>query len=61
MNTERTGEGRWIEVHVQQLVSGIIRKGHEITIITTKHPEDVKYEELDGLNIFYAGNYPLKC
>ncbi|MDW7775550.1 MAG: glycosyltransferase family 4 protein [Methanosarcinales archaeon] len=50
-----------IEVHVQQLVSGIIRKGHEITIITTKHPEDVKYEELDGLNIFYAGNYPLKC
>ncbi len=50
-----------IEIYVHQLVSGLINKGHEITIITTKHPVGVTHQEFNSLNIFYAGNSPLKC
>jgi glycosyltransferase involved in cell wall biosynthesis len=50
-----------IEVYVQRLVLGLINRGHEITIITTKHPVGVKHEEFNSLTIFYAGNCPLKC
>jgi glycosyltransferase involved in cell wall biosynthesis len=50
-----------IEIHVIQLVEGLIKRGHEITIITTRHPEGIKKEEFEGLNIYYVGDRPLQC
>jgi glycogen synthase len=49
-----------IEVYVKQLVSGLVKRGHEVSIITTRHPEGVKHEKFRGLNIYYAGNFPFK-
>lgn len=50
-----------IEVHVHHLVKGLVKRGHKITIITTMHPEKLKKEKIDNLNIFFVGDSPLRC
>jgi glycosyltransferase involved in cell wall biosynthesis len=48
-----------MELHVKMLVDGLIKRGHEVAIITTKHPGGIKIEEHEMLNIYYVGNKPL--
>ena len=50
-----------MEIHVQRLVDGLIKRGHKITIITTRHPQDIEKEEKGELKIFYVGDKPLRC
>jgi len=33
-----------MEMHVKELAKGLIERGHEVTIIATKHPEGLKKE-----------------
>jgi len=49
-----------MERHIEELVDGLIKRGHEVTIITTKHPKGLKREEKDSLRIFYVGDKPMK-
>jgi len=49
-----------MEQHIGDLVSGLTKRGHEVVIITTKHPEGIKKEEYNNLKIFYAEGKPLK-
>ena len=49
-----------MERHIEELVDGLIKRGHEVTIITTKHPKGLKREEKDNLRIFYVGDKPMK-
>jgi len=50
-----------IEVHVQHLVTGLINKGHEITLITTRHPDGIKKEMREKLSVYYVGDRPQHC
>jgi glycosyltransferase involved in cell wall biosynthesis len=38
------------------LVEGLILKGHQVIVITTKHPEGIKEESLDTARIYYLYN-----
>ena len=48
-----------MEVHVEELAKGLIERGHEVTIIATKHPEGLKKEE-SAQGIFGKVYIPLK-
>lgn len=50
-----------MEIHIQELVEGLINAGHRVTVITTKHPNGIVKEEKGNLNIYYAGDRSLKC
>ncbi|MGB8216467.1 MAG: glycosyltransferase family 4 protein [Candidatus Methanoperedens sp.] len=50
-----------MEIHVQEVVNGLIRKGHKVTIITTKHPDDIATEDKGNLHVYYLDGKPLKC
>lgn len=49
-----------MEIHVQELTEGLIKRGHRVAIITTKHPKGVEKEEKNNLKIYYVGDKPLK-
>ncbi|MDI3501049.1 MAG: hypothetical protein PWP22_820 [Thermoanaerobacter sp.] len=49
-----------MERHIEDLVNGLVKRGHRVTIITTKHPENVKKEEKENLKIYYVGDKPLR-
>jgi len=40
-----------MEIHVQELVEGLIKRGHKVTVITTKHPKGIEKEEKENLRI----------
>jgi len=54
-----------MEIHAWELAKGLNRRGLDVTIITGRHPDDIEYEEKDGVRIFYVGKkkasstYPL--
>lgn len=50
-----------MEIHVQALVDGLIRRKHKVTVITTMHPQGIRKEEKEDLKIYYVGDKPLKC
>lgn len=50
-----------IEIHVLQLVNNLMKRGHQITIITTRHPQGIEKETIEGLNIYYVGDKPMQC
>lgn len=50
-----------MEIHVQALVDGLIRRKHKVTVITTMHPQGIRKEEKGDLKIYYAGDKSLKC
>jgi len=48
-----------MEIHVKELAEGLVRSGHKVTIITTRHPKGIEKEETN-LKIYYVGDKPLK-
>jgi len=48
-----------MELHVKMLVDGLVKRGHKVTIITTKHPEGIKTEDDEMVSIYYVGNRPI--
>jgi len=42
-----------MEVHGKLLSQGLVNKGHNVSIISTKHPEGKEKEEQKGVKIFY--------
>jgi len=49
-----------MEMHVEDLINGLVKRGHRVTVITTKHPRGIKREEDKNLKIYYVGDKPLK-
>lgn len=47
-----------MESHVRDLVNGLVKRGHRITIITAPHPQGIKKEEKENLTIYYLRNEP---
>lgn len=43
-----------MEVHIKTLSEGLAREGHKIKIITTAHPQGIRYENQNGVETFYC-------
>lgn len=39
--------------HTLSLCEGLVESGHKVTVITTRHPDDLDHENLNGVEIFY--------
>lgn len=55
-NTMQHGVKGGMEVHEDILCTGLLKRGHSVTIITTRHPEGIEYEEKEGVKIYYLKN-----
>jgi glycosyltransferase involved in cell wall biosynthesis len=44
------------EVHCQTICRMAVRSGHNVTVITTRHPRGIEYEETDGAKVYYLAN-----
>ncbi len=42
-----------MDLHGKHLLEGLSERNHKVTVITTKHPECKKYEEINGIRIYY--------
>lgn len=45
-----------MEIHGKLLCEGLIKRGHDVTIISTNHPEGKEFEIQDGIKIHYLKN-----
>jgi glycosyltransferase involved in cell wall biosynthesis len=44
-----------MEMHTKDLAEGLVKKGHKVTIVTTKNPKKER-EEVNGVKIYYLKN-----
>ena len=42
-----------MEIHGKILCEGLVKRGHEVTVISTRHPNGKEYEEVNGIKIYY--------
>lgn len=42
-----------MDLHGKHLLEGIAKKGHKVTVISTKHLDGKEYEEINGIKIHY--------
>jgi glycosyltransferase involved in cell wall biosynthesis len=42
-----------MEIHGKILCEGLVKRGHEVTVISTRHPDGKEYEEVNGIKIYY--------
>ena len=42
-----------MENHGKILCEGLVKRGHEVTVISTRHPDGKEYEEVNGIKIYY--------
>jgi glycosyltransferase involved in cell wall biosynthesis len=45
-----------MDLHGKHLLEGLAEKGHEVIVISTKHPSGKKYEEINGIKLHYLEN-----
>ncbi|ODS31313.1 MAG: putative glycosyltransferase [Candidatus Scalindua rubra] len=45
-----------MEIHGKLLSEGLTKRGHEVTIISTKNPSNLEFEEINGIKINYLQN-----
>jgi len=41
------------EIHINDLAEGLVKRGHDVTILTTKHLEGPEYKCVNGVKIMY--------
>ena len=56
--SEPAHRGKKAMFHQDILGSGLIKKGHEVTIITTGRKDGIESEKKDGISIFYLEGTP---
>ena len=42
-----------MEIHGKVLCEGLVKRGHEVTVISTRNPDGKEYEEVNGIKIYY--------
>lgn len=45
-----------MEIHGKLLSEGLAKRGHHVSIITTRHPDGKEFEEQNGVKIYYLKN-----
>jgi glycosyltransferase involved in cell wall biosynthesis len=43
-----------MEIHVKDLVGELVKRGHDITIITSSHPSGIKEENMGNVQIYFT-------
>lgn len=49
-----------LELHTQFLTEKLTERGHDVTVITTKHPKGLRSDNINGVKIYYVGDKSLK-
>jgi len=47
-----------MEIHIQGLIEGLVKRGCKVTLITAPHPQEVEKEEKESVTIYYLKNRP---
>lgn len=47
-----------MEIHIQELVNGLIKRGYKVTLITAPHPQGIEKEKKENLTMHYVKNKP---
>ncbi|MBU0709016.1 glycosyltransferase family 4 protein [Patescibacteria group bacterium] len=47
-----------MEIHTKVLAEGLVECGHQITVITGRHPNGLTQENINGVNYYYLPNTP---
>ncbi|MCX6695318.1 MAG: glycosyltransferase family 4 protein [Candidatus Altiarchaeota archaeon] len=47
-----------MEVHSFDLAKGMAKAGHDIVVITSRHPKGIKKEVIEGVEVHYVDVYP---
>lgn len=47
-----------MEIHIHELVNGLIKRGYKVTLITAPHPQGIEKEKKENLTIHYVNNKP---
>jgi len=42
-----------MDLHGKHLLEGLAQRGHDVTVISTKHPSSKEYEEINGIRFHY--------
>ena len=42
-----------MEIHCLDLARGLAKAGHDVTVVTSRHPQGIKAETIDGVEIHY--------
>jgi glycosyltransferase involved in cell wall biosynthesis len=45
-----------MEIHGKILCEGLVKRGHEVIVISTKHPDGKDFEERNGISLYYLDN-----
>lgn len=45
-----------MEIHGKTLCEGLVKKGHDVVIISTAHPDGKEFEEKNGIKLHYLKN-----
>jgi glycosyltransferase involved in cell wall biosynthesis len=45
-----------MDLHGKHLLEGLAEKGHEVIVISTRHPSGKEYEETNGIRLYYLQN-----
>jgi len=45
-----------LEVHIKTISESLVKKGHQVFILTTRHPKGKEREEINGVVYFYLKN-----
>jgi glycosyltransferase involved in cell wall biosynthesis len=45
-----------MDLHGKHLLEGLASKGHEVIVISTKHPSGKEYENINGIRLYYLQN-----
>lgn len=45
-----------MEIHIKTISESLVKKGHQVFIITTKHPKGIEKDEINGVRFFYLNN-----
>jgi glycosyltransferase involved in cell wall biosynthesis len=50
------GQSGGMEIHGKMLAEGLVQKGHTVCMISTRHPEGLRFEKRNGVKIHYLSN-----
>jgi glycosyltransferase involved in cell wall biosynthesis len=45
-----------MDLHGRHLLEGLAQRGHDVTVVSTKHPSSREYEEINGIRFHYLND-----
>lgn len=45
-----------MEIHEKIVSEELVKRGHQVSIISTRHPKDIEFEERNGVKLYYVSD-----